>query len=227
METERKKNLEAFIEEEFLLFRKSFLGIFKNLLLVISFFLGLYYIFLKNDRDLYLGISLSLLAPLLINLPIFAYKRITWVRTKYNINLLKFCIGTSLLFLILSASGAIYLWYIPIEFDLYVHFIENFLASFLIVLFISMYREKKKGSHLEAKRAGWLIFWFSIGIAVSWELYQFTCDMVFGTRTWFDPFQWILWDTTSDALLGIIGGTIGAFLIGKFFWNKILNYFKR
>ncbi|MCP2605302.1 hypothetical protein NLC29_04020, partial [Candidatus Aminicenantes bacterium AH-873-B07] len=114
-----------------------------------------------------------------------------------------------------------------IEFDLYVHLIENFLASFLIVLFISIYREKKKGTHLKAKRAGWLIFWFSVSIAVLWEFYQFTCDMIFGTRTWYDPFQWILWDTLSDAFLGIVGGTIGAFLIGKFYWNKILYFFKR
>ncbi len=218
---------EKFIEEDLKKFKSSSLVIIKNFFLLISFFLGIYYIFLKNERDLYLGISLCLLAPLVINAPIFAYKRISWIKAKYNTRILKFWIGVSLIFLILSASGAIYLWYIPIEFDLYVHLIENFFASFLIVLFISIYREKKKGSHLEARRAGWLIFWFSIGIAILWELYQFTCDMLFGTRTWYDPFQWILWDTTSDALLGIIGGTIGAFLIGKFYWNKILNFFKR
>lgn len=218
---------EKILDDELKKFRKSFFVITKNFLLTVSFFFGIYCIFFKNKRDLYLGISLTILAPLVINTPIFVYKRISWIREKYSVRILKLWIGISLLFLILSASGAIYLWYIPIEFDLYVHFIENFLASFLIVFSISIYREMKKGSHFSAKKAGWLIFWYSLGIAILWELYQFTCDKIFGTRTWYDPFQWILWDTISDALLGIAGGAVGAFLVGNFFWDKILNYFKR
>ncbi|MFQ6083372.1 MAG: hypothetical protein ACE5WD_08435 [Candidatus Aminicenantia bacterium] len=213
--------------EEYNEYRRTLLGQFKNYILFISFLIGIYYIFLKNERDWLMGISLSILPPLLVNFPFFAYKNISWIHRKYNINLLKFYEGIALLILILSSTGSIYLFYIPIEFDWFVHFIETFSASLMIVIFITIYKENKNGIYMGAKKAGWLIFWYSIAIAILWEIYQFTGDTILGTKMFYDYNQTVIMDAITDIISGILGGTIGAFLVYKYYWDKILTYFKR
>ena len=215
-------------EEEYLKYRRSFLGRLKDVLVFIFVIIGFYYFYLfaEKKKDFLIAFSFIILAPILINLPAIIYRRVRWINEKYSVNLLKFYEWSGLLFLVLSGTGSIYLWYLPIQFDCFVHFIETFLAVLMIVIAFSIWREHRHGKHLSAEQV-WKVFMpLAIVISVGWEIYQFVGDRLMGTKMFFDFNQVMMIDALTDMLSGIAGSYFGGRLVAKKYWEKILKVFQ-
>ncbi len=200
-------------EQEYRAFRASLGGFIRDLVLSVFFLIGLYYFI--SDKDKLIAFSFVVLAPVLVNLPGIIYFKTHWLKEKYSLNLLKFYEWGALTILVLSGSGSIYLWYLPIQFDCFVHFVETFLAALMVVVALSIWKERKGEGWLPAAEASSHIVLIGIIISLLWELYQFTGDLVLGTKMFYDAYQTALLDSLTDVLSGIVGTLLGAKLLSE------------
>ncbi len=206
-------------------FRRSFSGQLKNIVALLCIPTGLFFWF--RDRNLVLAIPMAVLAPLALNAPAFIYKKVSWLHERYNLKLLQTYEYCLILMIIFSVSGSAYLFYLHYQFDILVHYTENFIIAFLLVLGLNIRRERKSQPDFSAKKAAWLIFIFGVCFALGWELYQVACDHFFHTKMAFDSFQSWLDDTLSDMAGGVLGLLVFTPLIILPFWDYLNSLIRR
>jgi hypothetical protein len=170
---------------------------------------------------------MAVLAPIALNLPAILYKRIGWLHESYNLKLLQIYEYLVILVLALSTSGSAYLFYLRYQFDILVHFTENVIFAFLIVLGMNLFRRYRNKPPYSTSQAAWLIFFIGVFLSLFWEVYQYSCDSFFKTKMAFDSFQSWLDDSASDAAGGILGLIVYIPLVIVPFWNHINSFIRR
>ena len=212
-------------QNEYRNFRRTFPGRIKDILAGLCVLTGLFFWF--HNRNLWLVIPMGVLAPIAVNLPALLYKWIGWLHEHYNLKLLQIYEYCVVLVLALSTSGSAYLFYLHYQYDILVHFTENVIFAFFIVLGLNLYRQYRNKSPYSTVRAAWMIFFVGIAFSLFWEAYQYSCDYFFKTRMAFDSFQSWLDDSASDVAGGTLGLIIFIPLIIVPFWNHINSFIRR
>jgi hypothetical protein len=212
-------------QDEYRIFRRTFPGQIKNFLAGLCVLTGLFFWF--HNQNLWLVIPMGVFAPIAVNLPALVYTRVDWMHERFSLKLLQVYEYCVVLVLALSTSGSAYLFYLHYQFDILVHYTENVIFAFLIVLALNLYRQHKGKSPYSTARAAWLIFFVGISFSLFWEGYQYSCDRLFKTRMAFDSFQSWLDDSASDVAGGTLGLIVFIPLIIIPFWNHINLFIRR
>jgi hypothetical protein len=210
---------------EYLNYRRTFSGRIKDILAGLCVLAGLFFWF--HNQNLWLVVPIGVFAPIAVNLPALVYTRVGWLHERFNLKLLQVYEYCVVLVLALSTSGSAYLFYLHYQFDILVHFTENVIFAFLIVLALNLYRQYKGKSPYSTVRAAWMILFVGIAFSLFWEAYQYSCDYFFKTRMAFDSFQSWLDDSASDVAGGTLGLIIFVPLIIVPFWNHINSLIRR
>jgi len=210
---------------EYLIFRRSFPGQIKNILAGLCVLTGLFFWF--HNRNLWLVIPMAVLAPIAVNLPALLYKRIGWLHEHFNLKLLQIYESLVVLVLALSMSGSAYLFYLHYQFDILVHYTENVIFAFLIILGMNLYRQYRNKSPYSTVKAAWMIFFVGLFLSLFWEGYQYSCDHLFKTKMAFDSYQTWLDDSASDVAGGLLGLIVFVPLMIVPFWDHINSFIRR
>jgi hypothetical protein len=210
---------------EYRKFRRSLTGQIKNVLAGLCVLTALFFWF--HNRNLWLVIPIGVLAPIALNLPALVYTKIGWLHERYNLKLLQIYEYLVILVLALSTSGSAYLFYLHYQFDILVHYTENVIFAFLIVLGVNLFRQYKNKSPYSTVKAAWTIFFVGLFLSLFWEGYQYSCDHLFKTKMAFDSYQSWLDDSASDVAGGLLGLIVFIPLLIVPFWDHINLFIRR
>jgi len=203
--------MENQIQKEYSAFRHSVSGRIRVVVSILSMLAGLYFWF--HDLNLWLTIPMGLFTPLLLYLPGLVYQKASWIHESFNLRLLKIYEFSFIGFILLSNSGSAYLFYLPYQFDILVHFLENVSASFLVVLLLNLRRQKRGAPPYSQIAFILLMILWGLILGLGWEAYQFSCDALFGSRMAWDSVQTKMRDSSSDFIGGLIGLFLGLILL--------------
>lgn len=100
------------------------------------------------------------------------------------------------------------------DFDVLTHFFSGFLAAWFGYE-LAMLMEGKKYTRLSPALAALFSFCFALGIAVGWEIYEFTMDRLYGLslQNSAPTTDAGLTDTMWDFIVSAAGGLVGMFVV--------------
>jgi len=127
------------------------------------------------------------------------------------------------IFLILAFNvpGSLVFHDLGFQYDRFLHFIVAFLAlALFLILWLPVM--KINGERIEKKRILIMLFFVLFFSLFFWEMFQFTSDQIFGTKSFFDVRQSIARDFLEDILFGTLGLILGTIYINKK-WNSLLK----
>jgi hypothetical protein len=88
-------------------------------------------------------------------------------------------------------------------YDTITHFVASILIGFLAFIIIYILDEYWDGLHMDVYGMAFLVVIFAMAMGVVWELFEWTTDLLLGTRE-----QWGLQDTMKDLLVDTLAGIV-------------------
>ncbi len=182
----------------------------------------------KTDRDYTLFLIMHISVIIIIFLPLLA-KKIFKIQIPY------FATSLFYFFLFLTSYLGTFrnLYQVIPYWDNIVHFVSGILLGFLAMFFLNFVYKKQQKSN--AFFVFIFVFSFAIAIGTIWEIYEFTCDSLFGLnlQRYLNPqgVAYVGHDAVVDTMIDIIMSCCGALLIGivcsiwSHFDKNFISYF--
>ena len=113
-----------------------------------------------------------------------------------------------------------------LNFDSLQHFINGIIVSAVFGLLYLVIQKTYFEKDVSAQRTALVVFGIMFFISFAWEGVEWLVDIILGTEVFGDPVKSIVFDTTTDIALTLLGASIGSWLVYKKFlyWkDKVLK----
>ena len=200
--------------EDYKIYRKSFIGILGNLVILFSAAVGLALLsgaVVFEGKGSFVGIVHLFLAPVFLFSPRFIYWR--YFEKEYNAGFLRLLESFSLIIYFSTSAGTFYFYDVPpfrfLGYDTFAHFTVFFQLAVIFLFVCGFYRgyaDLAYRQKIAIFGAGIILF---LTGGIFWELFQKYGDEIFKTAMFGDINQRINLDVITDLSANILGGAAG------------------